>query len=145
MPLWWTRLSLITSAKYVKFTLQASYFACLAHIILLMLVIWALLISPLPLVSTLFFIIFLLSAGYQFDLLPPCVSGDVTLHKDGRCQWLEETFIIEKVSLQFSFMVLILYSECGQRYLLWRDTCSDELYRQLLVRLAQINKQQKEP
>lgn len=111
---------------------------------LMMLVIWALLISPLPLVSTVFFIIFLLSAGYQFQLLPPCVSGDVSLSKEGCCQWLEQTFVIEKVSLQFSFMVLVLYSECGQRYLLWRDSCNDELYRQLLVRLAQINKQQKE-
>ncbi len=103
-----------------------------------MLAVWALLISPIPLVALPLFFTPMITAQKQSLLLASDLIGQLKLtsHSEWRCA--DQNLSIEKVSTQFAFMVLIVYAQKGTRYLLWRDSCAEADYRRLLVQLRQV-------
>ncbi|ELG2044257.1 hypothetical protein RAX51_003196 [Vibrio fluvialis] len=98
-------------------------------------VLWALLLSPTPLVVTLLII----GMGMALPLpmqqwLTPELCGDVEIDFSGSVQIGDERYTISRVQYLFAFAFIVMEGQ-GRRWLLWRDSCSEREYRQLLVRL----------
>ncbi|WP_327796084.1 protein YgfX [Vibrio anguillarum] len=142
MRQWWIKLLLTTSAKCVNFVLFPSHFARITNFICLMIAVWALLISPIPLVTLPLFYAPLITAQKSTSLLVPSLIGQFKLTSHGEWQCADQNLSIEKVSTQFAFMVLIIYAQQGKRYLVWRDSCVEADYRRLLVQLRQVTHNQ---
>nr|WP_214651466.1 MULTISPECIES: protein YgfX [Vibrio] len=107
-----------------------------------MIAVWALLISPIPLVTLPLFYAPLIAAQKSTSLLVPSLIGQFKLTSHGEWQCADQNLSIEKVSTQFAFMVLIIYAQQGKRYLVWRDSCVEADYRRLLVQLRQVTHNQ---
>lgn len=98
-----------------------------------MVLIWAVIVSPIPLSASAFlFSVFItrpLSA-----LLPDCLHGSVEIGFDGYLKMNDQTQSFQSVSDLHSFAFLSFHAR-GKHWLLWRDSCEEAAYRQLLVRL----------
>lgn len=106
-------------------------------------VLWALLLSPIPLVVTLLIIGMGMTLPMQQWLtlpmqqwLTPALCGDVEIDFSGSVQIGDERYAISRVQYLFAFAFIVMEGQ-GRRWLLWRDSCSEREYRQLLVRLKQ--------
>lgn len=96
-------------------------------------VLWALLLSPTPLVVTLLIIGMGMALPMQ-QWLTPVLCGDVEIDFSGSVQIGDERYAISRVQYLFAFAFIVMEGQ-GRRWLLWRDSCSEREYRQLLVRL----------
>jgi len=96
--------------------------------------IWAVIISPIPLVAVAYLCCQLFSRSITY-LLTESLQGDVTIHFDGTLVANNEKISFHSVSSVYAF-VFIAFNAKNRRWLLWRDSCDDSTYRQLLVRLT---------
>ncbi|WP_315969567.1 protein YgfX [Vibrio metschnikovii] len=126
-------MSLIISAKSVKLALTPSLFAHITAWCLLMLLIWALLISPIPLVAAVVILCYWLKTPL-LDWLPATLSQEVEIDFSGRLRWADQEFSYQGVSLLYRGLFIRFYGR-QRSVLLWRDSCSETDYRQLLGRL----------
>ncbi|MDE5178558.1 protein YgfX [Vibrio fluvialis] len=126
-------MSLITSAKCVKLHLTPSYNARVVAAMVFGCVLWALLLSPIPLVVTLLIIGMGMALPMQ-QWLTPALCGNVEIDFSGSVQIGDERYAISRVQYLFAFAFIVMEGQ-GRRWLLWRDSCPEREYRQLLVRL----------
>jgi len=99
----------------------------------MLVLIWAVIISPIPLVASLWLCI-LLTSRPLLSLLPDSLQGEVDIHFDGFLGLKDSKVPFQAVSDIYSF-AFISFQGDKKRCLLWRDSCDDTTYRQLLVRL----------
>ncbi len=100
---------------------------------LLLVFIWAVAISAIPLVASLLICMQLISRPVS-GLIPPYLQGEVEIHFDSSLQFNDSKQKFYAVSTLHAFS-FICFQGKGQRWLLWRDSCDETTYRQLLVRL----------
>lgn len=133
MLLWLIILSLITSAKSVNLTLSPSLSARIVTLVTLLTLMWAVIISPMPLVITIVICGYLLSHKISLWTVSP-LQGQVTICFDQFLIADGNRATLQSMSELHSF-AFIAFKTQGKRWLLWRDSCDDTTYRQLLVRL----------
>ncbi len=135
MPLWWIILSPITSAKSVKLLFTPSYTAHVVAAGVLLVLMWAVAVSAIPLVASLWLVISLVTHS-SHRLLPEPLCGEVEIHFDGYLRIKERKLFFQSISDLHAFAFLSFKGK-GRHWLLWRDSCDEITYRQLLVRLKQ--------
>ncbi|MBA5763863.1 hypothetical protein H2O73_15985 [Vibrio sp. 404] len=91
-------------------------------------------LSQLPLVVTLYLVLWLINHDYQYGLLAPCLLGEVTFYQDGRVQQGERVMYCKRTLSILSELVLLLKLD-QHWYLLWRDSANDQAYWQLMLQL----------
>ncbi len=96
---------------------------------------WAVVVSPIPLVASLWLVILLITHS-SHRLLPEALLGDVEIHFDGYLKIEGRQLFFQSMSDLHAF-VFLSFKGKGQHWLLWRDSCDEVTYRQLLVRLKQ--------
>ncbi|WNJ96213.1 hypothetical protein RND59_03650 [Vibrio ruber] len=95
--------------------------------------IWALISTDLPLVSSLICICWLLNIWHEQQLLLPVISEPCRYTDAGILHVGSQQHQVERVELSFAIWFVIFVGACGKRQILWRDSCRDHTYRQLLV------------
>ncbi len=98
-----------------------------------MVLIWAVISSPIPLVASVCLLLIIVSRPLSF-LLPDALNGEVELRFDGSLKTNNKSLDFESVSFLHAFLFLSFQTK-DKRWLLWRDSCDEETYRHLLVRL----------
>ncbi|WP_240798190.1 hypothetical protein [Vibrio sp. H11] len=126
-------MSLITSAKSVKLYLFPSFYAHIVALLQFNMLIWALLISAIPVVVSLVIIAIWLRVALC-GWLTPTLSGAVDIDFSGRLRTQDNDEPIRSVGFKFAFAFVVIVTP-QRRWLLWRDSCRDGDYRQLLMRL----------
>ncbi|HDY7960191.1 protein YgfX [Vibrio vulnificus] len=100
-------------------------------------IIWALLFSPFPLVV----VVALLYPLYQFQTIHgfcyPSWQGAVSVNASGAIKYQQQVEHIHSLSLLFYWWFVSIKLANGRRYLIWRDSCQDSDYRQLMIVLKQ--------
>ncbi|EOB3674723.1 protein YgfX [Vibrio vulnificus] len=100
-------------------------------------IIWALLFSPFPLVV----VVALLYPLYQFQTIHgfwyPAWQGAVSVNASGAVKYQQKVEHIHSLSLLFYWWFVSIKLANGRRYLIWRDSCQDSDYRQLMIVLKQ--------
>ncbi len=136
---WWTRLSLITSAKSVRLKLGYSLSARIVAWQLRMLLIWAVVVSPIPLTASFVILCFLLASPLEV-WLPECFEQSIDIDFSGMIRHLDQERHYHRVCVVYRSWFLRFYTTEGV-LLLWRDSCAEADYRQLLVRLQRESNQ----
>jgi len=103
-----------------------------------MVLMWAVVVSPIPLVASLWLAISLISHS-SHRLLPEPLQGEVEVHFDGYLRFKGRQLSFQSISALHAFAFLSFKGK-HQHWLLWRDSCDEFTYRQLLVRLKQKQK-----
>lgn len=98
-----------------------------------MLLIWALLISPIPLIAAMVILCYWLKTPL-LAWLPATLSQEVEIDFSGRLRWADQELSYQGVSLLYRGLFIRFYGR-QRSVLLWRDSCSATDYRQLLGRL----------
>ncbi|WP_338018333.1 protein YgfX [Vibrio navarrensis] len=138
MPQWSIKLSLTTSARYVNLTCFSSRKAHWLSAGVFSLALWALVYTSLPLV-TLFPLFTILLQRYQNrDILYPQLLGHLSLSFSGRLKLGQRQWQLAWVNSQFYWWFISLKTTSGERFLIWRDSCQEDEYRQLLVVIKQL-------
>lgn len=140
MLLWWIKLSLIISAKSVKLRLSTSYYAQISQFYLVSGLIWAWVYSPLPLTISFYLIGYCLAKPLSY-WQQKSISGEVELDFDRlniHCELLypQNAVQINSIETLFRPAFIVLKTSKGH-WVLWRDSCQEVDYRQLIVRLTQ--------
>ncbi len=95
-------LSLITSAKSVKLVFTPSYSAHFIASVVLLILIWAAIVVPIPLVASVWFCGRLIARPIS-DFLPEKLQGEVDINFDGYLQLKKRQVFFESVSVLHSF------------------------------------------
>ncbi|QMV13280.1 hypothetical protein [Vibrio spartinae] len=95
--------------------------------------IWALISTNFPLIPSIISIGWLLNLWYEQRLLLPVISEPCRYTDTGMLFADGQQQRIEQVQLSFAIWFVIFVGEHGKRQILWRDSCRDHAYRQLLV------------
>lgn len=98
-----------------------------------MVLIWAVIVSPIPLAASVWLLSVFISRPLS-DFLPDSLHGSVEIGFDGYFIMNNHKQSFVSVSDLQSFAFLSFHTR-GKHWLLWRDSCQEETYRQLLVRL----------
>ncbi|WP_342418099.1 protein YgfX [Vibrio mytili] len=142
MHLWSIKLSLTTSVKFVSFTTYPSTTAQIINVSLLFLMVWAVILSDVPLVICIYLLLLLLTTYREQHFVFPSVQGCWSVHCDGTVRsesgvsllnWVDTSTLPIKLSFQLT---------SGKKVTIWRDSCADEHYRQLSLVLRQWERSQ---
>jgi len=97
--------------------------------------IWAVIVISIPLIASVWLCSLLLSRPIN-TLVPTSLQGDVEINYSGSLTVHGQRFNYSSVNALYSF-VCISFEGKYQHFLLWRDSCDEQTYRQLLVKLKQ--------
>ncbi|ASA56220.1 hypothetical protein [Vibrio gazogenes] len=95
--------------------------------------IWALISIDFPLIPSMICICWLLNIWYEQRLLLPMIAEPCRYTDTGILIAGTHQQRIEQVKLSFAIWFVIFVGEHGKRQILWRDSCREHTYRQLLV------------
>lgn len=135
MLLWSIRLSLITSVKCARFRLTRSYLSLLANYFILVLASSFIILSDLPLVALFPCLYLLTTVTVKSGFLASALLGDVTFLSAQEYQLGGSLIPIKRVIFALSPVVLLIIHDDNSRVLLWRDSLSENQYRDLIVML----------
>ncbi len=96
---------------------------------------WVVIVSPIPLTASAALICFICARPIS-ELLPQSLVGDVEIDFDGHLNIQGIKGYFDSISDLHGYAYISFHGK-KQRWLLWRDSCDDVTYRQLLVRLKQ--------
>ncbi|MCG3742487.1 hypothetical protein EXA18_03190 [Vibrio cincinnatiensis] len=126
-------MSHIILARSVKLYLQPSFLAHIIAFSLLAVLVWAILVSPIPLVVSI--VMFALLFSYPLlSWIPASLQGEVDIDCSGKLRVGEQDFFFQQVDFLYQPIFLRIQGR-GKCWLLWRDSCHENDYRQLLVKL----------
>ncbi|WP_407702364.1 protein YgfX [Vibrio algarum] len=131
-------MSRITEANYANNSLVHLYLSPskIAHIVqsgILILIIWAVLISPMPIVVSLSLI-----ASIIRQLLierQPSISGRLELYSSGKLTLNNQRLRCGSIFTLYKPLMIQIATVQGVKINIWRDACVEKEYRQLLVML----------
>lgn len=135
MRLWLIKLSRTTSAKSVRLNFRHSYTSTMASVMLLMLVIFIIVLSDIPLAPSIILLSILSKLAIDKEILPAPLRGDVEFTACSYKFANGAEHRIETVNFLGMAFVLLIQREGGQRTLIWRDSLSEASYRHLVVML----------
>jgi hypothetical protein len=90
-------------------------------------------LSSLPLVVSIYLFVLIWSYASAHQILLPNVVGRCELTSTARIKHQGEEIQLTRIDSHFLFLGLILHGEKHQRFIVWRDSCDERDYRQLLV------------
>ncbi|WP_367781138.1 protein YgfX [Vibrio metoecus] len=114
--------------------LTSSYYAQFIACLILMLMLWALFVSSIPLVLVPFFSASIWRGHHLRQWMPSSLTGDVELTFCGSLEHNGQHFTFHTIQTLYAPLFITLQGP-RQRWFIWRDSCDDATYRQLLVRL----------
>ncbi|MGC9421252.1 MULTISPECIES: hypothetical protein [unclassified Vibrio] len=94
---------------------------------------WAILASSIPLVASMAMIALLFSYPV-LSWLPTSLQDEIEINFSGELRVGDDDFVFHQVDFLYRHLFLIIRGQ-GARWLLWRDSCDESDYRQLLVKL----------
>ncbi len=134
MRLWLIRLSPITSASLVRLTLKISIFALITSQCIVQLVLWGIVVSDIPLVLSWPLLVVLYRYYSVFGVMPKVLIGYVDIDTQAQEIISSSRESYHQFSLIYSSCFIVFYGH-GRRWLLWRDSCDEFAYRQLVMQL----------
>ncbi|HHX8441626.1 TPA: protein YgfX [Vibrio diabolicus] len=146
---WLIKLSPITSAKFVNFTASPSLTARVLNVILFLLMTWAVTLSSIPLVLSIYLLLMIVKALLSQGFVKPTSQGYWYVHCDGsvRFEALEysecsaalesEKDQLQRVDTSTLPFKITFRLQSGCSVTIWRDSCDDQHYRQLSLVLRQ--------
>jgi hypothetical protein len=123
----------IISAKSAIFNVIPSRTAAIANIVIVVVPCCLILLSPLPLVISVYIFVLLWARFSAGELLLPSLSGRCELTDSAVLNYQDRDIQLIRMDGHFLYLCLILHGEKNQSYVLWRDSCDDRDYRQLSV------------
>lgn len=99
------------------------------------LIIWAILISPVPLVASVYLLLCL--AGGMHKRTKEVL---VMISPEGRIRMAGEYHRIKYTERLFQPLFVVIHTHSGKKLQIWRDSCEEGDYRNLLVLLSGILK-----
>ncbi|CAM3143946.1 hypothetical protein VINE108274_19705 [Vibrio neptunius] len=135
MPLWSTRLLPTTSVKCVRLLASTSFVSQQVNFGLLMLACCFLIASELPLIPTIFTVMLILKYHSQTNWLVEPMQGRLVFSSAKSCEIDNESMEIQRSVLSLAVFGVLIWSKSGSKHIIWRDSVSEEHYRQLLVML----------
>lgn len=100
---------------------------------LFQLALWLVLVSPFELTISLFFICGMIEALTTETWVIRAVSANLTYFSDGRIEYDDMQGELAQLHTNMSQWLLVLKMTDGAVRLLWRDSCDDASYRQLII------------
>ncbi|PMH43862.1 hypothetical protein BCU68_12815 [Vibrio sp. 10N.286.49.B3] len=104
---------------------------------------WAITLSSIPLLPSILLLL-LLSQWLIVDKLPleavffaEPLHGKVTFKTQQWLEYQQQRYRIHSLFLAFYRWAVVIQCENKQRFIIWRDSCSEQEYRHLLVVLRQ--------
>ncbi|WP_428809365.1 protein YgfX [Vibrio lamellibrachiae] len=132
-------MSHITSQRFVSTSAKPSIYSRIINITLLLLMVWFLVVSSLPLVVTPILLISLFILFFQSGFLPASLTGAFGITDEGILEYQNEKYPLSHVVLNITFIGVIICLSDKQRFFLWRDSVPDDEYRKLLVKMRALN------
>lgn len=137
MHQWSIKLSRITSAKFVNLTVYTSLIAQVSNQFLLHGLIWAVICTDIPLVLSTYLLLLIVKYQSLGNFVHPAAQGDWYFHRDGVVRNAFQTSLLSKADISAASLKVSFELESGERGTIWRDSCTDEQYRQLCLILRQ--------
>ncbi|MGC9460376.1 protein YgfX [Vibrio genomosp. F10] len=129
----------ITSQKFVNATAKPSFYALAINTIFLLLMAWLVIISSIPLVLTFILLLSLILVFWHSGFMPRSIRGEFRLSEHGVLEYQQKKYLIRYAVLNVAFVGVVLHFADNQRFLLWRDSVSDDEYRKLLVEIRKAH------
>ncbi|WED22237.1 hypothetical protein L3Q72_02190 [Vibrio sp. JC009] len=117
-----------TSPKSVNLYLQPSLIAQVIQLVVSVVIIWAILISPVCLVASAWMLAYLFSKGVRKSQ-----AGQLKIAADKKLIWNGVEDVFRFAETLFRPMCVVIHSQSGQKITVWRDSCREEDYRHLMV------------
>ncbi|WCE30163.1 hypothetical protein [Vibrio sp. SCSIO 43137] len=105
-----------------------------------MIVVWAVLVSFLPLIASLWLLVYLSPYIYPERFI---FSGIVSIKSDGSFRAGKSKGQVDYCIRFYSALALLLKTKQGESFVIWRDGCDEAEYRQLKCFLEQIDRHKK--
>jgi hypothetical protein len=135
---WSIKSSLITTVKCVNIRLKSvdlrltpSLIAHIIQLVVLFLILWALLLSPTPIVILIYLIRHAII--YPELIKPRCFIGRLRLETSGELFVDDDEDEFKYAIAMYRPLMLEIGTVRGRRLAIWRDSCSEASYRRLLV------------
>ncbi|MDG3087145.1 hypothetical protein P7F88_14055 [Vibrio hannami] len=128
----------ITSVRSAKLYLVKSFNAQIAAWGITAIVIWAVLVSPAPVVVSVY-LIFSLCWYSSVNR----ASGLFKISLDGYFEWGYKNHEFKVAELSFKPLFVVIYSEQGEKVIIWRGACEEADYRHLLVVLKLLHRKKR--
>ncbi|WP_353505332.1 protein YgfX [Vibrio sp. SCSIO 43135] len=128
-------MSLTTLARCANLNLAHSSYAHFANTVVLVFAMWALIVSPIPLVITLYLALIVAALYLKGGFFPAPLKGKLTVKPGNILEVNNQSNSIRHAQLAYSWLaILITYSD-GKRYCLWRDSLCEADYRRVVAEL----------
>ncbi len=98
---------------------------------------WAVILSGIPIVLSIYLLLMIAKLCFQADLVVSESQGDWYVHRDGTVRTENQKTQLVKVDLSTLPFKTTFKLESGDCVTVWRDSCSDNQYRQLALVLRQ--------
>ncbi|MDW6002945.1 hypothetical protein [Vibrio mangrovi] len=105
----------------------------MVQLFIVQLSIWALLIADLPLIISVILIFWLLGHWVERALLLPFISESCRYTDSGNLVYAQRQQLIERIEISFATWFVVFVGQQGERQILWRDSCREQSYRQIVV------------
>ncbi|WP_373417278.1 protein YgfX [Vibrio sp. D449a] len=123
----------ITSARFVKFKLSPSYYALFAKGATLWCLLFFVTISNIPLIATLYIFALLFWLLRDNNVGWSVAVGILELNDNHELLINGERRLVQSSDTVWHSLFVVLKFKQGEPLMIWRDSCRDEDYRQLLV------------
>lgn len=100
----------------------------------MLLMLWALFVSSIPLVLVPFFSAWIWRGHHLGQWMPESLVGEVDLTFSGTLEQEGQRSTFHSIHTLYAPLFVTLQGQ-GKRWFIWRDSCDEATYRQLLVRL----------
>jgi hypothetical protein len=130
----WIKSLPITPVKFVNIIPAPSCYACNVQILIVFVTLWAFAVAPFPfviclLLITLFGELLIRDNILLRSILEPCRYSDdgMMVFHSGKQKKVERIYTL------YARWCLIVVYRSGEPSILWRDSCADAVYRQIIV------------
>jgi hypothetical protein len=128
-------LSLTTSAKCVNLSLTPSIIAIQANALTLVLAFLVITFSTLPLAASFYLLLLLYKQARSAPVLIESLQDNVSFASATQYESDSGRYRVDKVLFTLLPIGLVIIHQDKQKVMLWRDSVSEEKYRELVVML----------
>ncbi len=98
---------------------------------------WAVILSDIPLVLSIHLLLMIAKLRFEADFTVPASQRHWFVHRDGTVRTATQNTQLVKADLSTLPFKITFKLDSGECVTVWRDSCSDNLYRQLALVLRQ--------
>lgn len=90
-------------------------------------------LSNFPLAPSFVFISFCYQIFHERGFWVPDLAGEAAFYRSGQHEYLQQPFLLKKVVFLIDKVGLLFILKDGRRFMLWRDSVDEAMYRHLIV------------